>query len=255
VRVTLGVVCLLPSIGVADLTLRTVIESSVDSAQVQILAATYIKGPWLRRESQGEGVLADLLGARIEITNRQSGETFRLYPDHRDFTVDTSAEPSCGAAHTLDWRMLGRVRPGTRARLHVPDTTRVIQGCEVSLLQVEVPAARGGTTILDIWVCPDYRALFGPGGGSELFCGDSTRRLTDHAGLAESLRRQFRLSAEDEEVLRQHLGGYPLRIESVSTLAASVSRTLIRLDGWSKDDLPDSLFRPPTGYRRSERSR
>lgn len=236
----------------ADFSAYLTIETTIGEVTNQVRLVTRVKGEWRRRELHGEGLLKDFLGHHIEITNRLTGVRVRIYPESEEFVMDTTTGLLCGPFGTLDLNLLGSIRSKVRGTVETVDTAAVILGGLSVPVDIVITSRYGGTYIR-FWMCEKYAEVFGAASAAAMDCGssDSARRMDDIQAVAALLQQKFRLSDEDADVLKLHLDGYPMRVESVSQTGGTVhSVTTILTDSLVSESLPDSLFLPPVSYRR-----
>jgi hypothetical protein len=233
----------------ADVMIASTIATQTANTENRIQTVTYLKGPWMRRETAAQGDLADFMGESLEIHNRVTGEWFRVYADLEDYAVDTVARPVCDVAAVLDFRLLGRIKAGNQGHVRVLDERRTMLASETRAVQIELDAGNHGGTTIRFWVAGDVEALFGSDQETDLFCAALVDREAVTARLQERWQKQFRLSETDAELFAAQMQGYPLLVESFAGPEEnSMSTTTITTDSIRTVRLPDSLFRPPAHF-------
>ena len=237
----------------ADFTAYLTVETTMSDVKSQVRLVTYVKNEWRRRELHGEGLLQSYIGDHIEITHRSTGTRVRIYPESEEYEVDTVTGLLCGPFSAIDLNLLGRIGAGVRGTVESVDTAAVIQECPTLPVEILIESRYGGSTHVRFWMCESYEDVFGTAASVDLNCGsrDAADRATYIQAAVLSLQEQFRLSDEDAAVLKDHLNGYPMLVESYSQTGETIhSATTISTDSVIAGGLPDSLFVPPPGYRR-----
>jgi hypothetical protein len=212
------------------------------------MAHAYLRGPWLKRTLDGEGLLADLMGERIEILNRLTGDEIVVLPEERAYLEGVTEAPVCGPVAVLDMRWLGRVRDGVHGNVVIPDLRQTLLGAELHPVDIRIASRHSGGSTLRLWICEDLEPLFGKDYRQDLFCGDVEPDIAA-AAAAEMLGRQFGLSDVDVKNLALAVNGFPLLIESFVGEGESridLSR-FITLEVVT-DVLTDSIFLPPPDF-------
>jgi hypothetical protein len=235
----------------ADVMIASTIATKTATTDDRIQTVTYLKGPWMRRETAAQGGLADFIGRSLEIHNRVTGAWYRVYADLDEYALDTVTEPVCAVAAVLDFRLLGRIKAGNRGRVRVLDERREMLGCETRAVQVELDAGEHGGTTIRFWVADDLETLFGARQESDLFCAALVDRAAVDARLQARWQKQFRLSAADAAVFAAQMQGYPLLVESFAGPEDNpITTTRITTDSIRTARLSDSLFSPPGQFDR-----
>jgi hypothetical protein len=232
----------------ADVHIRTLLVTTSGTLQDTLLAHAYLRGPWLKRTLEGEGLLADLMGERIEILNRHTGDKIIVLPEERRY-VESVVEPQvCGPMAVLDMRWLGRVRDGIHGEVVMPDLRQTLLGAELHPVDIRIASKHSGGSTLRLWICDDFERVFGENYRQDLFCGDVEPDVAA-AAAAEMLGRQFGLSDVDIERLTSALVGFPLLIESfVGQGDTRVDLSLLITQDVVTGVLNDSVFLPPPDY-------
>jgi hypothetical protein len=229
--------------------IASTITTKTANTENRIQTVTYLKGPWMRRETAAQGDLADFMGESLEIHNRVTGEWFRVYADLEDYALDTVARPVCDAAAILDFRLLGRIKAGNQAHVRVLDECREILASETRPVQIELDAGNHGGSTIRFWVAGDTEALFGSGREMDVSCATLVDREAVSARLKQRWQKQFRLSDSDAALFAARMRGYPLLVESFAGPEEEpMTTTTITTDSVRTARLPDSLFRPPARF-------
>jgi hypothetical protein len=241
-----------PGSGVrADVMIASTITTQTANTDNRIETVTYLKGPWMRRETSAKGDLADFMGESLEIHNRITGEWYRVYVDLEDYALDTVTHPICDVAAILDFRLLGRIKAGNEGHVRVLDERRLMLACETQAVQVDLEAGSHGGTTIRFWLAKDTDSLFGADQEQNLSCVATTDRQEVAAQLQARWQKQFRLSDDDAALFAAHMQGYPLLVESFAGPEEKpITTTMITTDSVRTTRLPDSLFAPPSRFQR-----
>lgn len=219
----------------------------------EVESITYLKGAWLRREAAGEGRIASILADKIIILNRLTGERLSLYVDDKVYRVDTLPDVNCGPEWIADMRMLGQSASPIPATVTFPDSSIEVLGHSAQLVQIAIAptnAPGGSRTLLRFWMTSDYAEVFGADYRKDLFCDDADEGVTNRDDFAAAWGRQFSLSREAVDSIREHVEGYPLKMEILGGQTGGVkTSTVITTVKIDQSDLPDSLFAPPSDYK------
>jgi hypothetical protein len=243
-------VYLLPVVSAAhaDIHIRTLLVTTSGTIQDTLLAHSYLRGPWLKRTLEGEGLLADLMGERIEILNRHTGDEIVVLPEERAYLESVVEAPVCGPVAVLDMRWLGRVREGVHGEVVIPDLRQTLLGAKLHPVDIQIASRHAGGSTLRLWICEDLEPLFGKDYMQDLFCGDVERNIAA-AAAADMLGGQFGLSDVDVKSLASALNGFPLLIESfVGQGESRVDLSRLITQEVVTDVLNDSVFLPPPDF-------
>lgn len=243
-------VCLISATAQADIkvTSRLVNTAAHGVGADTLELVTYVKGSWLRRETHGTGMLAELLGKRVEILNRADGKRITLDTETKTFTVDAVPTTACGDHDLADLRHLGRRQRSAAMQVNFPDTMSAVLGFALTPMQLELPSpglSEGVGTIIRFWLCTAYEEALGPAYVDDLFCGD-TEAKSDWAGV---LHAQFGFSDDVAKSIRNSAAGFPLKLEILSGLAGGLKgTTTIEAVALEHEPLPQTLFAAPEDF-------
>jgi hypothetical protein len=232
----------------ADAHIHTLLVTTSGTIQDTLLAHAYLRGPWLKRTLEGEGLLADLMGERIEILNRATGDQIVVLPEERTYVESAGEAAVCGPMAVLDMRWLGRVRDGVHGDVVLPGLNQTLLGVELRAVDIRIASRHAGGSTLRFWIAEDLEPVFGPSYKQDLFCGDAEPDVAALAA-AELLGRQFGLSDVDRDMLASALNGFPLLIESfVGNGDSRIDLSRLVTQEVVTDALSDSVFLPPPDY-------
>jgi hypothetical protein len=201
-------------------------------------------------------MLASVLGEKTAIVNRATGETLSLYPEEKNYQIDTLDGASCGLEDMVDLGWLGVNRGRLSATLSFPDSEMTICNCTLQPVQIEMTPKGlpyAGRTTLRLWMCSDYQSTFGPSFLDDLFCGQTPDDSASLDHMSKSWQEQLGLSDADANEVRLRVRGIPFLMESHSWRDTTfLNTTSITMTSVKTEALHDSLFAPPRGYERRD---